>query len=709
MSKSLVSIAVACTGAALLAALPMPPAARKVSVVDHQFGLELPDPYRWMEGANNPEFQSWLKAQGEFTRAQLDAAPRLGDWQKRLTTASGATSLNRLQRQVGGHIFFLRLEGGRQGVLMVRDPGDKERVLFDPNTMGGDQPASVTEYSVSPDAKLIAVNVDRGGNEITTVQILEVATGAARADVFERVWGEFPVSWFLDASAVVYNQLAPPGQAPANDPLQNSRSRFHKLGQPVGDDPVFLAKDLNPRVAMEPQEFSIVDASANSDWTAALISTARAEVRTCYARRSEAFTAKAPWHCPITYDHIVQSVDLAGNTLYLLSMKGAPNGQVLALDMSRENARFEDARVFLPESADAVLTGIWAARDALYVRRMTNGIDSLMRVPYAGGESRKLRLPLAGAMYLVSTQPAQDGVLFTLQNWTTPRVAYAYDPGSGAITDLKLGATSPADYSMITSVETEAVSKDGTHVPLSIVYRSDAKRDGSNLAILDGYGGYGVSEQPYFDPLLLEWVKAGHVYAVAHVRGGGEKGDAWRLGAKGPTKYKAVEDFVACAQELAKVGLTKGTRIAASGASAGGILVGGAVTRAPDQFGAAIISVGVLNPVRLLEAINGADQIAELGDPRTPDGLKTLAAMDAYQQVRDNVAYPAILLPVGLNDSRVSTWQTGKFAARMRIATTSGRPVWIRTDAESGHLGGNLNSQAAEQADIYTFIETNLK
>src|SRR5882672_1466023 len=709
MNRAYRLIAITCLSVVFLAATPMPPTARKVDVVDHQFGLDLPDPYRWMEGASNAEFQAWLKGQGDFTRAQLDSVPALIDLQKRLTAASGATSLNRLQREVSGQIFFLRLEGGRQGVLMVRDPNGKERVLLDPNAMGGDQPASITEYSVSPDGKLVAVNVDRGGNEITNVQIFDVATGVARADAFERVGGEFPVSWLADSSGMVYNQLAPPGQAPANDPLQNSRSRFHKLGQPIANDPIFLTAGSDPRVAMQPEEFSIVEAGANSDWAAALVATARAEVRACYARKSEAFAPKAPWQCPVTYDHIVQSLDLAGNTLYLLSMKGAPNGQILALDMSRPNARFEDAHVFLPEARDAVITGLWSARDALYVRRMTNGIDSLLRIPHSGGEAKSLPLPLAGAMYLVSTQPMQDGLLFTLQGWTTPRVAYAYEPRSAKITDLKLGATSPADYSTVAAIETEAVSKDGAHVPLSILYRKDMKRDGSHIAILDGYGGYGASQQPYFDPLLLEWVKAGHVYAVAHVRGGGEKGDAWRLGAKGPLKYKGGEDFVACAQELGKLGFTKSARIAASGASAGGILVGGAVTRAPDQFGAAIISVGVLNPVRLLEAINGADQIAELGDPRTAEGLKTLAAMDAYQQIHDGVAYPAILLPVGLNDSRVSTWQTGKFAARMRTATSSGKPVWIRTDAESGHLGGSLNSQAAEQADIYTFIEANLK
>ena len=705
----LVRFTLACAAAMSIAATPMPPTARRVDVVDHLFGLDLPDPYRWMEGANNAEFQAWLKAQGEHTRAQLDSAPALEHWQKRLSAASGATSINRLQREVAGRIFFLRVEGGRQGVLMVRDLSGKERALLDPNMMTGEQPASITEYSASPDGKLIGVNVDRGGNEITEVQILDVATGVARADAFERVWGEFPVSWLADSSGVVYNQLAPPGEAPPNDPLQNSRSRFHTLGQPVADDPIILGRSINSRVPFQPEEFSLVQAGTNSDWALMLIGTARAEARVCYARKTEAFTTQAPWQCPVSYEHVVQGADLSGSTLYLLTMKGAPNGQVLALDVSRPNPRIEDARIFLPESHDAVITGLWAAHDALYVRRMANGIDSLLRIPHSGGAAQVLPLPFAGAMYLVSTQPQQDGVVFTLQGWTIPRIAYAFDPGKGTITDLKLGATSPADYSGITSVETEALSKDGTRVPLSILYRNDVKRNGSNLALLEGYGGYGISEQPLFDPLLLEWVKAGHVYAVAHVRGGGEKGDAWRLGAKGALKYKGAEDFIGCAQELVRQGFTTPGRTAASGASAGGILVGGAITRAPEQFGAAIISVGVLNPVRLLEAINGADQIAELGDPRTADGLKSLAAMDAYQHVRDGVLYPAILLPVGLNDSRVSTWQTGKFAARMNVASRSGKPVWIRTDAQSGHLGGSLSSQAAEQADIYTFIEMSLR
>ena len=287
--SGLVRFTLACAAAMSIAAAPMPRAARKVDVVDHLFGLDLPDPYRWMEGVNNAEFQTWLKAQGEYTRAQLDSAPALEPWQKRLSAASGATSINRLQREVAGRIFFLRLEGGHQGVLMVRDVNGKERALLDPNMMVGDQPASITEYSVSPDGKLVGVNVDRGGNEITRVQILDVETGTARADAFERVWGEFPVSWLADSSGMVYNQLAPLGEAPPSDPLQNSRSRFHKLGQPVADDPIILGRGINSRVPFVPEEFSLVQAGANSNWALMVIGTARAEARACYAPKGRSF------------------------------------------------------------------------------------------------------------------------------------------------------------------------------------------------------------------------------------------------------------------------------------------------------------------------------------------------------------------------------------------------------------------------------------
>ena len=284
-------------------------------------------------------------------------------------------------------------------------------------------------------------------------------------------------------------------------------------------------------------------------------------------------------------------------------------------------------------------------------------------------------------------------------------MAFAFDPVKRKLADLKLGESYPGDYHDIVATETQAVSADGTRVPLTILARVDAAKDGSHLAVVGGYGGYGFSIQPFFDPMFLEWVKAGHIFALAHVRGGGENGNAWWLAGKPPHKERGVEDFIACAAQLTNLKLTTPQRTAAHGASAGGTLIGGAITLAPEQFGAAVIHAGVLNPVRLLAGQNGANQIAELGDPRTAEGLKAIAAMDPYQRIRNGVRYPAVILAVGLNDSRTSNWDSGKFGARLRTATTSDKPVWIRINGDAGHFNDSLDDQAAEWADEAAFLE----
>jgi prolyl oligopeptidase len=683
-----------------------PPPTRTVSDVDHVFGLTLPDPYRWMEGADNPEFQTWLKAQGEYARAQLDALPALPSWRAKLKAVSGAATVNRLQRRVAGRLFFLRVTGGRPGVLMVRDTGGTEHLLLDPNSAGSQsKTATITEYSPSPDGNLVAVNVDRGGNEITQVSVLDVETGSARAEVLETIWGEFPVVWLSDGRGFTYTQMAPRDEIAAGDPVTNMRVRTHRLGQPVKDDPIILRAGSNARVPLLPNEFPVIDASADSDYALAFAGGARPEVRICVAPKSAALSADAPWQCMVDYADEVQGAALHGATLYLLSMKGAPNGRILALDLTKNPSNLDPARTLVPESGDTVLTGLASARDSLYVRQMKVGVDSFLRLQHVGGAVDSIAMPFAGASYLMSTQPKEDGLLFTLQGWTTPRVAYAFDPVRRKSTDLKLGASSPGDYHGIVATETEAVSPDGTRIPLTVIAHANAAKDGSHLAVIEGYGGYGASQQPYFDPLLLEWVKAGHVYAIAHVRGGGENGNAWWLAGKPPHKERGVEDFIACAVQLAKMKLTTPQRTAAYGASAGGLLIGGAITRAPAQFGAAVIHAGMLNPVRLLAGQNGANQIAEVGDPRTAEGLKEIAAMDPYQRVRNGVRYPAVMLAVGLNDSRVSTWDSGKFGARLRAATTNGKPVWIRTNGDAGHFNDSLDDQAAERADEAAFLE----
>ena len=688
-----------------------PPGARTVDTVDELFGLTLPDPYRWMEGQDNAEFQAWLKAQGEYSRRQLDALPSLAPWRERLQQANRATVFHGGFQRAGQRLFFLRMTSLGTVTLMLRDGDGKDRLLLDPATLAeGKGKAAIQSFAPAPDGRRVAINIDySGGSEVSRIQVMDVDTRHWLADAIEPVWGEFAANWLPDGSGFAYTQMAPADEHPDGDPLQDMRVRLHRIGTAASDDPLLLRSGAGPGgnalLELQGNEMPFITFPRESGWAIASASGAQAEMKLCVAPRAAAMKPATPWHCLADYADGVHDFSLHGDTLYLLSVRDNPNGRVLALDLSQPSVTLKDAHVAVPTAADAVVTGVKVARDALYVTRMRNGIDELVRVEHASAATTPVVLPFAGSVRSLHAAPDADGMVFLLMGWTTPPISYASDSAGANLRDIGLGDNVPGDYSMLTSIETEAVSADGTRVPLSIIHRKDIQLDGGNRALVTGYGGYGMSEKPIFFPLLLEWVKAGNAYAVAHVRGGGEKGDAWHRDGQGANKHKGVEDFIACAGELARAGYTTPGRTALEGVSMGGVLVGGSITAHPDKFGAALVGVGMLNPVRLLAGANGANQIAEMGDPGTADGMHALAAMDPYQHIRPQTAYPAVLLQVGLKDSRVPGWHTGKFAARLRTATASNRPIWIRTDAEEGHGTNSLDAAALLLADQYAFLD----
>jgi prolyl oligopeptidase len=723
---SLRAAAVACALALgcfpVFASNDAPPPARTADVVDHLFGVTLHDPYRWMEGEHNAEFRRWLAAQGRYTRARLDALPTLRAWQQSLAKTNDAAVAYRAQRQAGGRLFFIRQTAQGNGTLMVREADGTERVLLDPgaDTSDGGH-ASITLFVPSPDGSKVAVDIDHGGNEVTRVEVLDVASGKPTGDAVEPVWGEFGAEWLPDGSGFTYTQMAPPGQRSGGDPLQDMRARLHRLGTSAAQDPILLragtGDGANPSFSIAANRFPVIAFPAGSRWALASASGAQPEQRFCVTPQAEAVKPGAHWRCVAGLDDKVQSAAIHGDTLYLVSAHERSNGQVLALDLAQPQATFKDARPVLPLHGDEIVVGVSlydaqqvaAARDALYVKVSQNGLDGIRRVDYRSGKVETVPMPLPGAASLFHADGNADGFLLELRGWTTPPKSWRYDPADHALHGLGQDETSPADYSMIEATETELVSADGTHVPLTILHRKDAALDGSHRAILFAYGSYGLSILPSFKPVRLEWVKHGNVFAYAHVRGGGEKGEAWHLAGKGPNKHKGVEDFVAGVARLSELGYSRPQRTALISGSAGGLLIGGAVTGYPDKFGAAVFLVSVLNPVRLLQQPNGANQLGEFGDPRKASDFPWILRNDPYQQIRPHTAYPAMMLDVGLNDSRVAPWETGKFAARLRAADTSGRPVWIRTDANGGHgIQHSLGAEAAEFADIYAFLDAQL-
>jgi len=666
------------------------------------------DPYGWMEGPHNAKFADWLRTQGKEGRQHLDASPALSKWRTRLMEVSAATTINRDQHRVGDRVFFLHLESGKQGVLRVRLGNGAEKVLFDPNTLPGQAHASITRYTVSPNGKTVAVNIDRGGDEITRIEFLDVDSGRKLPDEIDHVWGEFQAYWNGN-DAVFYTQMS--DAAGQTDKMLGMRARYHKLGTPVAQDLTVAAAGANKTFPLAPQEFPSVITDPASDWALIFASGARAEARICVLKTSELIAPNPRYRCIVNYEDSIQGAAVHGSVVYLQSVKNAPNGKVLELDLAKPNAVLADAKVIVPEDKEAVVTAVSPARDGLYIKHMRVGIDSISRLSYGATASiDSVKLPYDGQAALFDTNGNEDGLVFTLQGWTSARTLYSYDPKQKTLTDLKIGASSPKDYArLVEAINTEARSLDGTSVPVTILKPKGTRTGPDTLAIVLAYGAYGlVVTQPAFNPMRLEWVTAGNLFVYAGIRGGGEKGDAWRLAGKGENKHHGIEDVVAAADMLVARHYVTREHVALYSASAGGIIVGGAIDRFPDHFGAAIIHAGMLNPTRLAVDTNGANQYAEFGDPTTGPGFKQLQAMDAYVNIRDKVAYPAVLLDVGLNDNRVAPWNSGKYGARLRAANTGSSLIIFRTDADSGHFGTSLSQEAAERADDYTFVEMTL-
>ncbi len=700
----------AATSARSIVAAPAAPV-RMVKNALH--GIPLEDPYRWMEEPGSTEFAEWMKAQGRYARVRLEGIPGRADMVRRVSALMLTTANVRRVRRAGGSLFFLRMESGAMlARLVVRTADGGERTLFDPAAaQAGKGPhLAIDSFQPSPDGRLVAITVSQGGGEIGRVRVIETATAQMRPDTIERVFGPLQVSWLPDASGFFYTQMDPKGfQDPTVDKLLGMRARFHRLGSSPEQDAILLGPGVNPRMPIDPIEVPVIEAPPASDWVLALAFADSSKHRVCVVPRAELQGAAAPWRCVAGYEDQVRDAAIHGSNLYLLSARDAPNRRVVRLRLTESDSTTRE--VVIPESQTSVLTGIAAARDALYVQELERA-SRLWRLPH-GGALQEIRLPIPQAMVTqpapggrasLVTSPEDDGVLLAAQSWVQGAVWYTYDPRTNDVSALSFGTTARTGLPPIEVESVEIKSFDGVSVPLTILRRRDSARDGSSPAVLNGYAGYGQPLRPTFGPGHAVWLEHGGIIAWCHARGGGEKGTDWHLAGKGPNKRNGVRDFIACAEYLDSKGYSRSSRIAASGASMGGVLVGGAIAERPDAFGAAILNVAILNTVRVVEGINGASQIPELGDPQTPEGYRSLAMMDPYHHVRTGVKYPAVMLTIGLNDPRVAPWHSGKFAARLQAATASGRPVLLRIEEEAGHGRSTRDRNAERLADVFTFL-----
>ena len=697
----------AAIGAALAVAQSRLPTTPVHEVTEAYFGINVTDPYRWLENTSDPQVVSWMKAQNDFTRAALAGIPGRDQLLGRIKALDNAGSVVSALQVWGGHYFYFKTEPGSDNrKLYVRDKQNApERLLVDTEklTTADGKHFSIDYFQPSLDGKYVAYGVSPGGSEESILHVIESATGKVLSDSIDRAQFGQP-TWLPDGSFFYTRtqKLAP--DAPPTAKFQKLRSYHHVLGADPDKEAAVFGYQVSPDVKVTEDDFPFIAYSPGAPkFLLGLIQHGvKREVDIYAAPFQDSLSEKAPWKKIADDSDAVISFDLHGENVFLVSHKDASRYKVLRTSLG--NPDLAHATAVVPAS-DVVVVNISAAADALYVQDLDGGIGRLRRLPYSSATIQPLKLPFDGAIQTLVTNPTEAGAWLELTSWTKSPLWYALDSGSSNLTDTHLVAPSPVDFSQIESEEVKAKSADGTMVPLSIVHKRGLSLDGSHPTWLEGYGSYGITLDPTFRPTQLAFLERGGVFAVAHVRGGGEFGEDWHVNGQKLTKQHTIDDMLAGAQYLIEHKFTTPAHLAGEGTSAGGITIGGAITQRPDLFGAALIRVGDSDSLRSELMTSGPANIPEFGTVKEADGFKALLAMDAYQHVKPATAYPGVLLTTGANDPRVAPWQAAKMAARLQASTKSSKPVLLRVDYDAGHgLGSTKTQRDEELADEVAFL-----
>jgi prolyl oligopeptidase len=683
---------------ALAATLPSVPAPRQPATNVYH-GVAAVDDYQWLEDAPAPAVREWTRLENERTRDYYARLPfRDGIAQQLLQLRSEESARYYDLQERKGRIFALRFKPPAQQPVLVRLSSLEApalcRTVFDPNAYNTNGTTSMDWYVASPDGRLVAISLSEGGSEQGTLHFFEADTGKKLADEIPRVQypgGGGSAAWTAGGAGILYTRYPHQGERPAADIDFYQQVWFHRLGTPVAEDQYSIGKDF-PRIAE-------VDMETSEDGQRVLAAVANGD------GGDFAHYVRDPggkWQQVTRFEDGIKRVKFGRDgALYLLSRKDAPRGKVLRLLLDTPD--LAKATVAVPESRGTVQ--VFAPSDhGLYVSYILGGPSALSYYPRGSTRSREIPIPPVSSVSGLDSWQGDDAV-FGNVSYVKPFAWFTYDPAAKAMRRTALAMTSPVDFDDIEVVREFAVSKDGTRVPVNILHKKGLKRDGRNPTLLYGYGGYGISLTPSFDSARRIWFDAGGVYAVANLRGGGEYGEQWHKAGNLTAKQHVFDDFIAAAEHLIKRRYTNPSRLAAEGASNGGLLMGAFLTQRPDLARAVVARVGIHDMLRVELDPNGQFNITEFGTVKDPEQFKALYAYSPFHHVRDGVKYPAVLLTTGENDGRVNPAQSRKMAARLQAATASDRPILFRSTASAGHgIGTALKEKIAEQADVLAFL-----
>jgi prolyl oligopeptidase len=691
-------------------ALPeKPPLANVELVTDTYFGVELEDPYRYMENLDDSNVIAWMKDHSKYSRELLDRIPGRQDLVDKMAEFDKRKSSRVTRPQITENDIYFYTKTTPEdetGKLYTRNgfEGDEE-LLFDPeiyNPESGQQYV-ISGFNPSWDGSKVAIEVSPNGSESGEMIILKVKTKELYPEKIDRCWGSFS-SWMEGNESFIYSRLKS-ADVHRQDRLFDSKVYIHRVGTDANEDVEIFSREKYPDLEITKVDFPMVLYHKDIDWIIGALFTVDNRWNAYYAPKKDLKKDKIRWKRLFKLEDNVVDITANAKALYCKSQDNAPNYKIIKVDLS--NPELAKAKVLVNEPEDAIIDDFTVTKDGIYYTLAKNGVEEkLYFLPFGEKKAMEIQLPEpAGTLYLADKDFMFSDLWVTVMGWTTDFKRYRYDVNTNAFTYEQLSDRAEyPEYDDLVVEEVEVPSHDGVMVPLSIVYKKGTKLDGTTPLFMMGYGSYGYPINPFFSPNYFLWIYKGGITAVAHVRGGGEKGDAWHKGGQKVTKPNTWKDLIACAEYLIDKNYTSPGKLAINGGSAGGILVGRAMTERPDLFAAVVPEVGSMNPIRMVFSPGGPANIPEFGDPQDSVECIALIEMDSYHHIAEGTKYPATLVTAGMNDPRVIAWVPAKFAARLMAANASEEHILFLADFEAGHGIGDSKTKSWESlADLFSF------
>jgi prolyl oligopeptidase len=687
-------------------AQPQYPSAPTGPTVDDYHGVKVADPYRGFEDLDSPATRTWVAAEAQLTQSYLAGIPGRAALRQRIGQLYDFERTG-IPFAESGRYFYTDNSGQQnQSVLLSVAPlAGLPAVALDPNILPADGNPVVVGYVASRDAQRIAYGVSLSGSDWTEWHIRDLQSGQDTSDVLRFTKYYRPV-FTPDGRGLYYSAFPQP---PAGKELSaadlGNAIYYHALGTAASADRRIYADPAHPQRQFEPF------LSGDGRWLVLVAGEGEVGDKGLEDVSLIDLKSPAPVAVPVAqgFRAAFEYAGADAGRLYFLTSLDAPNGRVIAVDPTHPAPANWTAVV--PEGADAIELAsgsVSVVAHQLIVQTLHDAHSRILLYGLNGAARGEIALPGFGTALGFAGHAADGETFYSFSDLISPSTVYRYDFGthSSSVFRAPRLAYDPKGFE---ERQVFYPGKDGTRIPMLLAYAKGTRLTGDNPLLLTGYGGFGVSNLPRFDPATIAWLERGGVYAIANIRGGGEYGEAWHRQGTLTHKQVVFDDFIAAAEWLIAGHYTSTPRLAIRGGSNGGLLVGACVTQRPDLYGAAIAAVGVMDMLRFNRFGQGAGWEGDYGSPDDPAQFAALYAYSPVHNVRPGTHYPATLIITGDHDTRVMPMHSFKFAAAMQAAQAGPAPVLLMVDLASGHGGGETVTQAiAQKADAYAFLLKNL-